>query len=248
MPTDKRDDPRQIAIWAERYARSRTLPFLVQWVFIVALVTIVGALAYFTLFAFQTHHHRLVWTGIGALALSNLLLLWLSVAKWGGEQIWRISQWLYGKEGYAAYGHRKIERKTARPWWFVVLALGLCGYHLVGAFLIGMRYLPIESIQPLSALYMAPFLAIMIATQRLGAWAWLWPVLYGLHAVLLVSGVPIHFHGQWFACDVLVPIFGYGFVSIVAGHVYSRYALWRLKALVRQGIPSAGATEGDEVE
>jgi hypothetical protein len=248
MSPDKRNDPRQIALWAERYARSRTLPFLVQWVFIVALVTIVGTLAYLTLDAFQAHRRTLVWAGIAALAVTTLLLMWLSVAKLGGEQIWRISQWLYGKEGYATYGRGKVEKKASRPWWFIALALGLCLYHLVGAFLIGTGRLPVKDIQPLSALYMTPFLAIMIVTQRLGTWAWVWPILYALHAVALVGGVPIHFAGQWFAFDVLVPIFGYGFVSIVVGHFYSRYALRRLKALVRKGIPPTEASEGDEVE
>ncbi|HPC14946.1 MAG TPA: hypothetical protein P5318_01680 [Candidatus Hydrogenedentes bacterium] len=248
MSPDIRNDPRLIAQWAERYARSRTIPFLVQWVFIVVLVSIVGALAFFTLRAFQTQHRTLVWIGIAALALTNLLLVWFSVAKWGGEQIWRISQWLYGKEGWAVYGQGKVDKRTRRPWWFVTLALGLCLYHLVGAFLIGMRRLPVEYIQPLSALYLAPFLAVMIVTQRLGWWAWVWPALYAAYAVALVAGAPLHFHGQWFAFDVLVPIFGGGLIAILVGHFYSRYALRRLKALVRAGMEEEDRSKGDEVE
>jgi hypothetical protein len=97
-----------------------------------------------------------------------------------------------------------------------------------------LRYLSVEYLQPWSALYMAPFLVVMVVTQRLGFWAWVWPALYALHAVAILAGAP-HFRGQWFALDVLVPIFGYGLASMIIGHFYSRYALHRLKALARVG-------------
>ena len=42
----RQDDARQLAKWAERYARSRTIPFLVQWVFIVLLVIVLAVVSY----------------------------------------------------------------------------------------------------------------------------------------------------------------------------------------------------------
>jgi len=227
-------DPRQIAKWAERYARSRTLPFLVQWVFIVVLVVLIGALADVTLLAYQTHLRTLLWICMAAVAIATVVLTWFSASKWGGELIWRISQRLYGKEGYAEYSGGERAQAMRRAWWIRLVALGLAVYHLILALLVGLRYLSVEYLQPWSALYMAPFLVVMVVTQRLGFWAWVWPALYALHAVAILAGAP-HFRGQWFALDVLLPIFGYGLASMIIGHFYSRYALHRLKALARVG-------------
>ena len=243
-------DPRAIAKWAERYARSRTLPFLVQWVFIVALVGFIGLLAEVTLYAFRNNHPLMLWICNAVTAITTVLLMWFSISKWGGEQIWRISQWLYGKEGYAAYGGSGGSggsgggkaRNRKRSWWIPMIGLGLALYHLILTILVGLRHLPVDYIQPFSALYMAPFLAVMIMTQRLGFWAWVWPVLYALHAVAILTGMP-HFQGKWFPFDIFVPIFGYGLIAIIVGHCYSRYALRRLKALAREGILDKGTDD-----
>lgn len=243
QPPVKQPDPREIAKWAEQYARSRTIPFLVQWVFIVALVLVIGTLAYVAIAAYQTHHTKLMWTCMGVIALTTLALMWFSAAKWGGEQIWRISQWLYGKEGYAAYSGGDRAQRMRRAWWLPVVCGGLGVYVFVIAILAGLRHLPMSYIQPLLALYMVPFLSVMIVTQRLGVWAWVWPLLYGLHAVAILAGAP-QLTDKWFPFgilfDILAPIFGYGLIALVAGHVYSRYALRRLKALVRSGMAEDG--------
>jgi hypothetical protein len=240
QPPEKRDDPRQIAKWADRYARSRTIPFLVQWVFIVSLCVILGVLSLVTISAYQANHRTLVWVCIGVIAATTAALIWFAAAKWGGEQIWRITQWVYGKEGYAAYRRGDGAEAMKRAWWLAVVAVGLAVYHLIGAILVGLRYLPMEYMQPLSALGMVPFLSMAVISQRLGFWAWVWPALYGLHAVGLLTGVLPHFTGQWLALDVLVPIFGYGLLSILVGHCYSRYALRKLKQLARAGISEKG--------
>jgi hypothetical protein len=240
-------DPRQIAKWAERYARSRTLPFLVQWVFIVVLVVVIGALAYVTLLAYKTHRQTLLWICMAAVAAVTVVLTWFSSSRWGGELIWRISQRLYGKEGYAEYSGGERAEAIRRAWWIRLVALGLAVYHLGLALLVGLHYLSVEYLQPWSALYMAPFLMLMVVTQRLGFWAWVWPGLYALHAVAILMGAP-HFRGQWFALDVLVPIFGYGLISIIVGHFYSRYALRRLKALARAGIKDDRGDSGVPTE
>ena len=84
---------------------------------------------------------------------------------------------------------------------------------------------------------MVPFFVAMTISQRLGFWAFIWPVLYGLHAVLIMAGVPIRLTAvQLEILNMIVPVFGYGLVAIVFGHLYSRYALRRLKALVRAGF------------
>lgn len=241
-------DPRQIAKWAERYARSRTLPFLVQWFFIVCLVVVIGLLSQGALMSYWHHRPVLQWVCIVSVGVLTLALMSFSMSRWGREQIWRVSQWLYGKEGYAAYsGHRRAER-ARRLRWIPVIGVGLAVYLLAGAVLVGLRYLEMKYLQPYSAFFMLPFLGSMIVSQRLGFWAWIWPALYGLHAVLLLAGAPLNFEGQWQFLDIIVPVFGYGLVSMVVGHLYSRYALRKLKRLARAGLTESESESEDGQE
>ena len=236
----RQDDARQLAKWAERYARSRTIPFLVQWVFIVLLVIMLAGLAQGAIYAWRARQPGLLWLIVAVTFALTLALLWFSIARWGRERIWAISEWFYRKEGYAAFGGGNKSDELRRMRWLTALGFGLMLYHLAGAVLVGLRYLPMPYFQPFSAVYMAPFLAAMIVVQRLGWWAWIWPALYVLHALLMVSGVWWPFPGQWFFLDIIVPVFGYGLISMVVGHIYSRYALRRLKRLARAGLEEGG--------
>jgi len=240
--SEPRDDPRQIAKWAERYARSRTIPFLVQWVFILLIVVVLGALSQGALTAWRHEQAGVQWACVVAIAVVTLGLLWFSVARWGQQQIWRISQWVYGKEGYAAYrGAGAAAGAAKRMRWVPAAAALLALYHLVGAVLAGLHMLPMKLLLPFSAPCMILFLGVMIVSQRLGFWAWLWPVLYGLHAVLLAAGAPLPFVERWEFVHIIVAVFGWGALSMVVGHLYSRYALRRLKKLARSGLSETGA-------
>jgi hypothetical protein len=164
------------------------------------------------------------------MGLSMLALMWFSMSRWSGEVIWRVTQWMYGEEGYAEYAEGG---RGPLPVWLTALGGGLVIYHIAGAMLVSFNYLHVHYLQPFSALYMSPFFIVMILYQRLGLWAWFWPILYGMHGILLVVGAPISFGGQWQLLNLVAPVFGYGFVAIVIGHLYSRYALYRLKRLTR---------------
>jgi hypothetical protein len=174
-------------------------------------------------------------------------LTWFTVPAWGGGQIYRISQWVYGEEGYAAdLGGDAAENMTAAVWVYVA-GIGLALWHLVGAVLIATRHLPLEYMQPFSALYMAPFFVGMTVSQRLGFWAYIWPALYALHAGLICAGFPIRFTDVNLEIfNMLLPVFGYGLVAILVGHVYSRYAFHRLKSLARQGLDPNAESADDE--
>jgi hypothetical protein len=238
-------DPRLIVAWARRYAKSRTISFLVQWVVIVSMVLVIGIAASLTSMAHRAGSMGLFSVSVVAMVLAILALTWFSVSKWGGELIWQITQWLYGKEGYVAYANDRAQGPT--PLWITALGGGLVVYHLVGALLVSFNYMHLQDMQPYSAAYMVPFLIIMIIYQGLGFWAWLWPLLYGAHAIALLAGAPIGFHGQWQLLSMVVPVFGYGLVAILIGHAYSRFALWQLKRLARSGLPDSGAA-GEEEE
>jgi len=62
----------------------------------------------------------------------------------------------------------------------------------------------------------------------------LWPALFVIHGVSIVAGVPI---SRGIAFDIFVPTVGYGLIAALAGHIYSRVALRRLRALAATARP-----------
>ncbi|HPO16735.1 MAG TPA: hypothetical protein PLI09_25080 [Candidatus Hydrogenedentes bacterium] len=237
-------DPRLMIRWARRYAKSRTISFLVQWVFIVIMVLSIGVAGSLTNIAYRSGNMALFSVSVVVMGLTILALTWFSVSKWGSDLIWRITQWLYGNEGYVSYS--EAHANQSMPLWITALGGGLVVYHLIGALLISFGYLHLHYMQPFSAAYMVPFLAIMILYQRLGFWAWFWPVLYALHAFLLLRGFPLGFRGQWQLLDMVVSVFGCGLAAILSGHLYSRFALWKLKRLVQSGLPAENAPVSED--
>jgi len=84
-----------------------------------------------------------------------------------------------------------------------------------------------------SALYFVPFLVFQyfLKRPRVGPLVLICPILYTIHALLIVAGVPIFFTGNWGIWNMFLPVFGYTFLTYVICHVYSRYALKKLKGL-----------------
>ncbi len=233
-------DPREVARWANRYARSRTISFLVQWVLVVVMVAVIGVAAGLTSAAYEQRNMGVFTLSVALMALMFLVMAWFSLSQWGADLVWTVTLWLYGREGYAEASGRQ-----PMPAWLTALGGGLVAYHLVGAILVSFGLLRLQWLQPFSAAYMAPYLCALIVRQRLGWWAWLWPALYGAHALALVAGLPLRFPPPWRLLDLIVPVFGYGLVAILSGHLYSRYALRRLKELTRT---VASELEGGEDE
>ncbi len=242
MASNKRQyqagDPRQIIRWTRRYAQNRTISFLVQWVFIVVMVLGVGLAASLTQLAHQQGSRMLFTGSVVMMVISLLTLVWFSMSRWSGELIAGITNWLYGREGYVSYSGGAKDRPL--PLWLTGLGGGLIAYHLLGALLISFNYMHIRYMQPWSAVYMTPYLVVMVIYQGLGFWAWLWPLLYGVHALMLLLDLPVRFGREYELLNIVVPVFGYGLLAILVGHAYSRYALWKLKSLTR------GALSGDE--
>ena len=154
---------------------------------------------------------------------------------------------MYGVEGYAEDLGGAGEQDMSAPWWVTAGGVGLAVWHMAAAFLIVSGKLPVGWLQPFSALYMTPFLIAMILSQRLGVWALLWPLLYGLHAVVVLLVPMKQTIAILLAFNILLPVFGYGLVAILVGHIYSRFAFRKLKALARQGLDE-GAEDTPEEE
>lgn len=242
-----RANPELLVRWARRYAKSRTLPFLVQWMFIVLMVIAIGFAAFISTAALRIGSPPLFYACIAVIGAMLLALVIFSMTRWGGDHISHITDWLYGSEGYVEYNAKN--GSEWRHWWYAAFGGGLVVYHIVGALLISFRRIPLEYLLPFSAVYMVPFLIFMIISQGLGAWAYIWPLLYGLHALLLLLGAPIRFTGPYELLNVVLPVLGYGFVAILVGHAYSRFALSRLKRYARSGFnPADFPLEEDEDE
>jgi hypothetical protein len=90
-----------------------------------------------------------------------------------------------------------------------------------------------------------PFLVALTLLMRpaVGYLSLLWPLLYGLHALLLLAGVPLRFAEPWGFLDILVPISGYGMLTGLIAHAYSRIALYRLRRLTRVPVQPEGEVE-----
>jgi hypothetical protein len=93
--------------------------------------------------------------------------------------------------------------------------------------------------QPVSAIYVVPFLLVLHLMIRpaAGKLMLLWPTLYALHAILVVAGAPILFSGHWKGLNMLMPIAGYGLLTSLICHLYSRYALRKVKRLAQMELP-----------
>lgn len=251
MPTARKneavtqDDPRALIRWTRRYAKSRTISFLVQWVFIVIMVTVVAAAGYFTNQAYREDPNGIpFYASVTTMFLAIIALAWFSLSGRGGDVIWAITRRIYGREGYVEYTDGSPGGPM--PMWLTIASAGLIIYHLVGALLVTFNFLYMKNMMPFSAAYMVPFLFVIIITQRLGFWAYIWPSLYALHAILMLAGAPIRFSGQWQLMNMVVPVLGYGFVAILIGHLYSRFALLQLKRLARSGLDGMEAVDEEE--
>jgi hypothetical protein len=95
--------------------------------------------------------------------------------------------------------------------------------------------------QPVSALYVVPFVTFLILVQRpmSGYLMLIWPALYAVHAILILAGGPT-FRGRWDVLNMLIPTAGYGLFSTLIALLYSRYALFRLKRLARERVLTKG--------
>ena len=105
---------------------------------------------------------------------------------------------------------------------------------LLGSMNLAMRgYIPDKYFIPLTALFVVPFNVYLYFIQRprLGPVLVLCPILYSIHALLIIAGVPIYFTGIYAVpLNLFVPLI-YTFITYLIGHLYSRYALKKLKSL-----------------
>ncbi len=228
----------EIPKWARRYAENRTLPVLAFLVIGAAGYALFGGLSYLTAWAYKAGER--VLAAFAMLVLIGFGVWWLWFSFVGAAAIFRrITQRLYRGEGSAIAVACQVKAST-RPR-LVGFVFMFCVLASIGLGFLGL--LPVRLMQPISALYVVPFMCYLGFKMRgVGSpFMFLWPALYGLHALLIVAGAPI---GLGPAFDIIVPTFGYGLIAVLAGHIYSRIALRRLRALA--ATPESRSTADGE--
>jgi hypothetical protein len=217
----------EIPKWASRFARNQTVPVLVVQVIFVLGAALFAGLGCLIGWA-HTHDQRTlaVASAVGLFAFS-VWWVWFSFFGAGGI-IRQISERLSRSQGTASIGPPPFA--AGRPVPLVGFLFMFC--VLSSVVLGGLGFLPVRYMQPVSAIYVVPFMLHLAAKQwNTGSpFMLLWPTLYAVHAVLIVAGAPIS-RGPGF--DIFVPTVGYGFVAAFAGYLYSRFALRRLRAIAR---------------
>ena len=219
---------KEIPKWTRRYAQNRTLTLhVVSAIGMIIGIVIVGLLS-FVIVAFKKGNMHLALVGTVLIAVFVFLYIF-SVAK---NNLWRwINLLIYGHEGTASIPAPELTKK--KKWLsYVVSMVFFLGF--MGTMYLGMKnFIPVKYVQPVTALYYVPFTVFFWyfwQRPRRGPLVLICPILYTIHAILIVAGVPIFFTGQsGVIFNMSLPLMVYGFLTQIISHIYSRYALKKLK-------------------
>ena len=233
---------KDIPKWTRKYAQNRTLTILVLLVMTMLFGMIVAALVGFPLVlaaaGFWKGNMILGCVGIAVLVAALIAILKFYIilfAKFGGKNKGlidlKIDRWIYGKEGTVSTPQPKLSKKMKRLDIVVAIVYMVC---LIGSMELAMlSYIPVKYFLPLMALFVVPFNVYLYFMQRprLGPVLLICPILYAIHAILIIVGVPIFFTGTFAVpLNMFLPII-YTFLTYMIGHLYSRYALKKLKGI-----------------
>ena len=236
---------KDISKWTKRYVQNRTLTVIVLLVMAMLLGLFVSAFVGFSLalaaIGFRKGNIILGCVGIAVLVavlVVTVKFIIIFVAKFGGKNRGLIDQivdrWIYGKEGTASIPLPKITKKM-RGLDYIFGAI--CIIYILGVnHLCMMGYIAFKYQQPITALFLVPafvFEYFFLMRPKVGLFFLLWPILYAIHAILILAGVPIFFTGYMRFGNMVIPLFGYFLLTCLVGHLYSRYALGKLKAAAK---------------
>ena len=245
---------KEIPKWTRKYAQNRTLTIIVLMVMIMLFSMFVAGFVGFPLgliiAGFRKGNMILGCVGIAvlvaALAAISIFLI-IILKKFGGKNRGlldqRIDKWIYGKEGTATVLVPKSSKKKICFEIVIAVIFFICFF---GSWRLAMEgFIAYKYLQPVSALYFVPYIVCgwyFWKSPKMGPIYLLYPILYAIHAILIVAGVPLFFTGEWGILSIGLPSIGYCFLTYVISHIYSRYALKKLKDIT---LLEGDATNGD---
>ncbi len=226
---------KEIPKWTRKYAQNRTLTTFVFIVMICLMGGFIGIPISFGIAAFMGGNMPL--TGISVALLVVVLIFYIIIlAKFGGKNKGLIDQLIdqriYGKEGTVSMPQPKLSKKMKCLDIVVAIVYMVCFLGSMNLCMGG--YIPAKYLVPLMALFIVPFFVFQYFMQRprLGPVLLIAPILYAIHAILILAGVPIFFTGTFgVPLNMGLPILVYTFLAYMIGHLYSRYALKKLKGI-----------------
>jgi hypothetical protein len=232
------DESRQIQRWVRRYAQNRSLPVIVSLAVFALLFLAISLSSLWGGIAYRNGDTVMFSVCLVIAIVAMAATIYVSVPRWGGRRLQELGEKLYEAEGRAT-----IEPQRARrPWIVACLGLGF-GMCVICHVMLGvLGYLPTDKyMQPISALYIVPFLVALNWLMRpaTGKIQLLWPLLYALHAIAIVAGAPIVFRHRWEVLNMLVPVVGYGLMTSLISHIYSRWALHSVRTIVGRQLDEA---------
>jgi hypothetical protein len=233
---------KEIPKWTRKYAQNRTLTIFVLIAMTALFGMFIAVLVGFPLALAVTGFWKgnmllgCVGTAVLIAVLAAIVKFYIFIfAKFGGknkgllDQI--IDRWIYGHEGSASMPQPKLTKKRKFLDIFAGIVYMVC---ILGSMQLAMLgYIPVKYILPLMSLFVVPFgvYQYFILWPRLGPVLLIFPILYAIHAILIIAGVPIFFTGIFAVpLNMFLPLI-YSFLAYVIGHLYSRYALKKLKGL-----------------
>ncbi len=226
---------KEIPKWTRKYTQNRTLTAVILIIMACLISMAIGVPVFLIWLGFLKGNMILAGVGI-ALLVPILIFYVIFLSKFGGKNRGLIDQIIerriYGKEGTASIPPPKITKKM-RGLDYILGAIGLI-YILGVNHLCMMGYIAFKYQQPITALFFVPvfvFEYFFLMRPKVGPFFLLWPILYTVHAILIVAGVPIFFTGYMRFGNMAIPLIGYFFLTYAIGHIYSRYALKKLKGI-----------------
>jgi hypothetical protein len=221
---------KEVPKWTRKYAQNRTLTSYV--VIGIGMLTGLVVVFFSALVITALVKGKMTLAGIGIVVLAAILIfLLIIIRKFGGTNQGWIDRLIYGHEGTASMPQPKLTKRTKWLGFLVAVVVFICTigtYHLSKEGYIAFKYM-----LPLSAIFFVPFLVFQYSQQRptIGPLVLICPILYTIHAILIVAGVPIFFSGNWGILNLALPVFGYTFLAHAIAHIYGRYALEKLKGI-----------------
>ena len=231
-------DLQEITKSARTYAQNRSLGVVVMMIIFLLLLAAIAGPSYLAGEASRAGNTLLFWAAIAMLVPAVGAVIYFSVPRWGGMFVERLAQRLYAKEGSVSFEAPGSRAKGKGK--VLAACFGAC---VVASVVLGSVFeIPTRYIQPISALYVVPFLVCLWFLMRptVGWAALLWPLLFATHAILILAGAPILFIEPWDGLNVLIPVAGYGILAALVGHLQGRVALNRLKKLTRADTAAPG--------